>query len=240
MNRVMLRLASIVIYLGALMILLGVRIGEVLSLKLMFTLAVGTLVLALPYYSSSLKQEEIAEIIGRKALDAGYIQTFILLFVYLSNNANIDTLFWNIAMSCRSLLYGYCIYILMDTRVHNEETFKKEKEDNKLEEVNEQEKLDKWQEEESKDVKCEKYWCAIGLSFEEVSEYFKNEGLTKRESELAYALFKGLSNREIAEQFYISETTVKKHISHIFEKLDIQKREAIKELVEKRFISKER
>ena len=74
---------------------------------------------------------------------------------------------------------------------------------------------------------------------EDVTTFLREQGLTKREAELAYAIMKGMTNREIAEQFYISEATVKKHVSHIFEKLQIQKREAIKELVNEKLKSQE-
>ena len=61
-------------------------------------------------------------------------------------------------------------------------------------------------------------------------EHFLEIGLTKREAEIAILISKGLSNREIAEEFVISETTVKKHVSNIFEKTGIEKREQIKNL----------
>lgn len=50
------------------------------------------------------------------------------------------------------------------------------------------------------------------------------EILTRRERQIAGLIKKGLSNREIAEELYISETTVKKHVSNIFEKLEISSR----------------
>ena len=40
-----------------------------------------------------------------------------------------------------------------------------------------------------------------------------------------------MSNAEIANELYISETTVKKHMSNIFSKLDISKREQIKDII---------
>ncbi len=56
---------------------------------------------------------------------------------------------------------------------------------------------------------------------------YRQQGLTKREIEIADLVKRGLTNKEIADEIYIAETTVKKHLSHIFEKLDIQKREEL-------------
>ncbi|MDL1909310.1 helix-turn-helix transcriptional regulator [Chloroflexi bacterium CFX6] len=48
--------------------------------------------------------------------------------------------------------------------------------------------------------------------------------LTGREHEVLVLIAEGLSNREIAENLVISESTVENHIHHIYGKLDITKR----------------
>ena len=65
------------------------------------------------------------------------------------------------------------------------------------------------------------------MSAEQRYYLFRAKGLTQREAEVARLACNNLSNREIAEQLYISETTVKKHMSHIFEKLGIASREEL-------------
>lgn len=52
-------------------------------------------------------------------------------------------------------------------------------------------------------------------------------GLTDREKQTAVAVSNGLSNRAIADQFDISERTVKTHLTNIFKKLDISDRVAL-------------
>jgi DNA-binding NarL/FixJ family response regulator len=44
-------------------------------------------------------------------------------------------------------------------------------------------------------------------------------GLTRRELEIVRAVVSGHTNKQIARQFSISESTVKRHITHIFDKL---------------------
>lgn len=48
--------------------------------------------------------------------------------------------------------------------------------------------------------------------------------LTERETEVLRAIAEGMSNKEIAGKLFISEKTVKNHISNIFRKLDINDR----------------
>lgn len=45
---------------------------------------------------------------------------------------------------------------------------------------------------------------------------------------MAELIARGLTNREIGEELCISETTVKKHVSNIFEKLGISSRKELR------------
>ena len=52
-------------------------------------------------------------------------------------------------------------------------------------------------------------------------------GLTDREAEVARLVSRGLSNKEIGQLLYISDTTVKKHVTHILEKTGCSDREEL-------------
>lgn len=52
----------------------------------------------------------------------------------------------------------------------------------------------------------------------------KNTSLTPKELEVKNLVIKGLSNKEIASDLFITEKTVKFHISHIYKKLDVKSR----------------
>ena len=52
----------------------------------------------------------------------------------------------------------------------------------------------------------------------------KFDELTMREQEVFRLLANGLSNTEIAQQLFISDTTVKTHITHILQKLELRDR----------------
>jgi DNA-binding NarL/FixJ family response regulator len=50
------------------------------------------------------------------------------------------------------------------------------------------------------------------------------DDLTEREFDVLRLIARGLSNAEIGKELYISDTTVKTHITHIFQKLDLRDR----------------
>jgi DNA-binding NarL/FixJ family response regulator len=50
------------------------------------------------------------------------------------------------------------------------------------------------------------------------------DDLSAREREVFRLIADGLSNAEIGQQLYIGETTVKTHVTHIFQKLDLRDR----------------
>lgn len=52
----------------------------------------------------------------------------------------------------------------------------------------------------------------------------EDEKLSKRETEILELLAKGLQNKEVAAQLFISDATVKKHIENIYSKLQLRSR----------------
>lgn len=65
-------------------------------------------------------------------------------------------------------------------------------------------------------------------SWEGIGKKYK---LTSRELELLSVVCSGLSNPDIAKKLYISESTVKQHLSHIYKKLNVKNRyELIKKI----------
>lgn len=57
-------------------------------------------------------------------------------------------------------------------------------------------------------------------------------GLTRRETEIGLLVVHGYSNLKISEELYISETTVKKHLTHIYEKTGAGGRKELKKAAE--------
>ena len=67
-------------------------------------------------------------------------------------------------------------------------------------------------------------------SKEKYLEFAARSGLSRRESEIGWLVLNGLSNIQLAETLYISLATVKKHLTHIYEKTETSGR---KEFAEK-------
>jgi DNA-binding CsgD family transcriptional regulator len=66
----------------------------------------------------------------------------------------------------------------------------------------------------------------------------KKTGISKRELEILQLIDEGLSNQQIADKLFVSEHTVKKHVSNLFFKLDVQRRtEAVKKAKTLRLIA---
>lgn len=80
-------------------------------------------------------------------------------------------------------------------------------------------------------------------SYEEIYADFLHvcdgRGLSERELEVAWLLYRGHTNRQIGEELFIAETTVKKHVSHIYEKMDVCSRKEFRGKVQADALSKE-
>lgn len=55
-------------------------------------------------------------------------------------------------------------------------------------------------------------------------ERIQNLGISQRELEVLQLISTGLSNQEIGEKLFVSESTIKTHVSNLFVKLDVKRR----------------
>ncbi|MFY0591182.1 response regulator transcription factor [Roseivirga sp.] len=69
-------------------------------------------------------------------------------------------------------------------------------------------------------------------------EKINSLGISTREMEVLKLIAQGLSNQEIAERLFVSESTIKTHVSSLFVKLDVKRRtQAVTRAKEWRVIS---
>ena len=78
---------------------------------------------------------------------------------------------------------------------------------------------------------------ALGLVEQQGEGIAKADGLTKREIEILRAVAQGLSNQEIGEKLWVTEQTVKFHLTNIYRKLGVENRtEAARYAYENRLV----
>lgn len=82
---------------------------------------------------------------------------------------------------------------------------------------------------ESFDLKEKKNPAEKVLSKEKFLEFAAASGLSRRETEIGWLVLNGLSNIQLAETLYISLATVKKHLTHIYEKTGTNGRKSFAE-----------
>lgn len=66
------------------------------------------------------------------------------------------------------------------------------------------------------------------MTRKEIDAFLVENNLTRRKIEIVHLIKNRLSNRKIAEELFVAESTVKKNVSHIFEKLQVQSREELR------------
>ena len=172
----------------------------------LLAVALGLALLSLPQlFDRNLKKTKGAAAgfwngIAYNGMMSGYLTTVLFLMIHLMNTEGVESIPGLLGQDLRPLLYGLCIY----TVFHAKDTPAAEA--------------------EKPAPPAEKK----GPDNDALYLHFQKSGLTNRETELAILAYRGYSNREIAEMCYISEATVKKHMTHIFEKLGIGGREELK------------
>lgn len=57
-----------------------------------------------------------------------------------------------------------------------------------------------------------------------LKDILTQKGLSHREAEVAELVSKGLSNKEVASQLFVTEKTVKFHLTNIYKKMSVKSR----------------
>ena len=213
---------SVLLYIFIVACALDFNIFLLIDMRLIFLTLVGTLLLTLPYYEGKISRRELLYIFGRKSIDTGFIQTFLLLFARLQNEAGYSRLLSDIALCFRPLLYGFCLFLLLAERLETQST--KNPDGTGLSGVQaDTADLDTIQASEN-ETSTPQYSAQKKIG---VQEFAMTYALTRRETEITQLIIQGKSNAMIAGELFISETTVKKHVSNIFDKTGVSRREEL-------------
>lgn len=165
-----------------------------------FSVFLGILLLTLTQYRKGMNREEILACAQWNAFLAGLLTSLLsILSVFSSIGADSNAIH-QLADKLVPLIYGSIMYLII--RLLNPEHVKKQ---SRIENSN----INKPQ--------ADGVTIALSDPLTANSILFL-KGFSPRECHVAFKLIEGISNKEIAEQLFISETTVKKHIQNMFRK----------------------
>ena len=206
MLRMIKRFGVTACYLFLMSIFFEFRIEKLFDIKQLLVFLLGTGLLLLP----SLGEKTGGETRGQKlrrvsfcALWAGALESFLLCMTAMEQMHSREEILPGVALCLRPIFYGVCVFSIFagDAEGGRQNRQMEEKKENSFKEI------------------------AASESYAR----FQEMGLTRRECEIAILVCQGMSNGEIAESLCISEATVKKHISNIFEKLGCSRREQVRQ-----------
>lgn len=203
MTKILKKFAAVACYLVLMSILFGFRMERLFDGKQFVIWLFGTGILLLPSFGEGEPGEtrrQRRQRVASCALWASVLESFLLCLAAMEGMGGAQELMPEFALCLRPVLYGLCVWSIFAG--------------------------DMGEERQEKDVESDSF---REITASESYDIFRRKGLTRRESEIALLVCQGMSNGEIAENLCISEATVKKHISNIFEKLDCSRREQIRQ-----------
>lgn len=171
------------------------------------SVVLGMVILTASQYKKEYTKEDIAASLRWNLLFAGFLTTLISILSFASSGGLADLPGWRLTESLLPMLYGSIIYLIL-SMVFNDS----------LEKVK--------PEETSKSIEKMRDLTITFIA----EQVFREFELTNRECHVALKLLENISNKEIAAQLYISETTVKKHIQNIYQKLGATDRNSFREI----------
>lgn len=210
MKTILTRLCAILFYIYLLLYAFHFRFFLLWDAKSLFLVCAGTLLLSSAGWRRTMKRRQFIETCAGCSMQAACMTAFVELFVRLSTPPpSLEQVVPTLALCCRPLLYGYLIHLVLQP-------------DNRTAQAPVQNILaESAQTTGSPDIPS--------LSGQTL-ELALRQAFSDKETEITLLVREGLTNKEIAERLFISDTTVKKHISNIFEKLQLTNREQLKHI----------
>lgn len=201
MKQLIFRFSGIIMYLLLVLWLLDFNIGLLFDVRSLLLVLSGTLLLTAGSYKRGLALAELREHAMWNSMVAGFLTAFMMLFSVLYQNISYSELLPKLALCMRPLFYALVLQVLCKP-------------------------ISADQNEQSEKTAAPDY---SALTLDEVKYLLREQTLTDRELEIALAIWKNLSVKEIADELCISESTVKKHSTSLYKKLQVENREQLKQ-----------
>lgn len=195
--------AAIVCYLLLMSIFFEFQLEKLFDWKQFLMWLLGAGLLLLPSLGEKAGPETWGQKLQRMSqcgLWASFLESFLLCLAAMERTEDMEGLLPELALCLRPVLYGLCVWTVFAQRP--------------------EEGVPRTESAGGGTIK--------EITVSESYVLFQRMGLTRRECEVAALICQGMGNAEIAENLCISEATVKKYISNIFEKLGCSRREQVR------------
>lgn len=206
MKRNIIGIAGLLCYMAFVGLLFDYNWILLIKPKPFLSILTGMAVLTATQYEKGNTREDIYVSLKWNLMFASFLTTLITAFSSLSSVAIAAENSRNIAEALLPMLYGSMLYLMLEI------VFRDSREDKAR---------------EAGEAEGAVHEIASAVIAEQV---FRELGLTNRECHVTLKLLGNMSNKEIAAQLYISETTVKKHIQNIYQKFGATDRTSFREL----------
>lgn len=188
-------LIGVIVYILLLGILMQFNWLKILRPIPFISVVAGILILTLSQYKKGMTKEDILVLAQWNAFFAGLVTSLLsVLSVVSSGLGSLDIML--LAENLIPLIYGSIFYLIMDLylRQSSEVSIPDEESNTKI--------------------------YIDSFTPQVANPILLSKGFSARECHVALKMMEGISNKEIARQLFISETTVKKHIQNMFKKCD--------------------
>lgn len=227
MKQLFIRLTGIGIYLLLVLWLLDFNLQLLFDTKSILLVLAGTALLTAGCYKKNITSDELREHAMWNSMIAGLLTTFMLLFTTLNQSISGNGIFPELALCMRPLFYTLVIQALCKP-LSNDSTAPKTPSKNISPST-------ATADEPTVSTPAPDY---SALTLDEVRYLLREKSLTDRELEIALAIRKNLPVKEIADELFISESTVKKHTTSLYKKLQVENREQLKQYLNTLFQNK--
>lgn len=207
-------LAGLLLYLLLISVLMQFDWVKMVRPIPLFSVLLGVLILTLAQYKKGMTKDEVMAHAQWNAFLAGLMTSLLSLLSAFSSYGADTIAIHRLADELVPLIYGSIIYLII--RLFNPE------------------QIGRTTRSASTDAPAENIDIMIDNSGKHslkalpdlmtINTILSERGFSPRECHVALKLVEGISNKEIAEQLFISEATVKKHIQNMFRKCGVNDR----------------
>ncbi len=163
----------------------------------------GMLILTASQHIKGASKEELSASLRWNLIFASFLTTLMSLLSFTSSGGTSDAARRQLTEALLPMLYGSMIYMVLNL-VFNDFSVQGK----------------------SRHITADQELTTVIIP----EQVFRELGLTSRECHVGLKLLEDVSNKEIAAQLYISESTVKKHIQNIYQKVGATDRNSFREI----------